>query len=86
MKLFIVLYLAGKIIAVSDPVDWPEDECRWVVAKRLKHIDFSAIVRHGYVIADVRADCEWHNEKPAVDEDPPQTVPPPDLFLIGKEE
>src|SRR5262245_3754551 len=78
MKLFIVLYLAGKIVTVSDPVDWPEEECRQAIAEALKQTDFSILARYGYTADDVHADCEWHEKKPATYEEPQ-----PDFRFIG---
>ena len=84
MNLFIVLYLAGEIAAVGGPVDGSAEECRQAVAQAVTQTDFSIVTSYGYTVDDVRADCEWHNDKPAIsDEAAPPTLPPPEFLLIG---
>ena len=69
MKLFIVFYLAGKIVFVSDEVDWTECQA---VADAIK----TGFRGSGYPVDDVR--CESHDEKP-----PAYYEPQPDFRFIG---
>ena len=84
MNPFIVLYLAGTIAAVWVPVDGSAKECRQAVAKAVTQTDFSIVTSYGYTVDDVRADCEWHERKPAISNDGPLPRPPlPDILFIG---
>jgi len=70
MKLFIVFYLAGKIVFVSDQVAWPECQA---IAEGIKKYDFRGA---GHAVDDIR--CEWHDKKP-----PAYYEPQPDFRFIG---
>ena len=67
MKLWIVIYVVGKIGATVGPIPYDESEC-WVrAAQSWSELDDKVVTEQGYTKDDVQFKCEWHAERPEHD-------------------
>lgn len=67
MKLWMVIYIAGKIGGTVGPLPYDYDAC--VARSQSLYNDANKLVTtpQGYTAADVRFECELHAERPKND-------------------
>lgn len=70
MKLFMVIYLAGRIVGTSGPLPYDEDECRHRANELWRGGDHSAVTKEGFTTNDVRFVCERHDDRPQIEKRP----------------
>lgn len=66
-KLFVVMYLAGKIGAAWGPVPYDMNECLNRVADIMSGVDPTVVTPNGYTAKDVRFECEYHVDPPKLE-------------------
>lgn len=62
MKIYLVVYVAGKIIGFTGPVPYTMEDC----ARRALAQD-EACIDGAFRCADIRHKCEYHTEAPRID-------------------
>lgn len=69
MKLFIVIYIAGHMGGSIGPVPYGMEECKDRAEAFLSKGDPNAVTPEGYTIKDVQFVCEWHDQRPSLEEE-----------------
>ncbi len=62
MKLYLIVYVAGKVIGFTGPLPYDMAECQ-----RRATIEQRSCVNGAFQCADIRYRCEWAQGRPAID-------------------
>jgi hypothetical protein len=67
VKLFMVIYIVGKIGGTVGPLPYGIDECEIRAADMLAGLDKTVVTPEGHRASDVEFKCEWHAQRPGND-------------------
>lgn len=67
MKIFMIIYIAGKIGMTIGPLPYGLEECIVRAADIMAQANPQVITPEGYTSKDVSIECELHFERPALE-------------------
>lgn len=74
-KLYILIYLAGKLVGTIGPLPYGMDECHERIAEKMATVNSDEFKRRAARESDLNLRCEFHETRPRIEGGPVVSMP-----------